>query len=132
MGRMGVATLIVVNGRVLTMDDAHPRAEAVALQGERVLALGDTATIRAMAGAGCRVIDAQGATVLPGLIESHLHLFLGGNELAHLPLLGVHGADGLAKALGAYAAAHHRHDQPGGPGVGGERVFQCRRLAGAA
>ncbi len=103
---MGLATLIVINGRVLSMDDTRPRAEAVALQAERILALGDNDTIRELAGPGCRIIDAQGATVLPGFIESHLHLFMGGNELAHLQLLGVHGPEALAKALTDYAAAH--------------------------
>jgi len=103
---MGPATLIVTNARVLTMDDSHPRAEAVALQGGRILALGDSDTIRHLAGAGCREIDAGGATVLPGFIESHLHLFMGGNELAHLQLLGVKGAAALQAALGGYAAAH--------------------------
>lgn len=103
---MGSATLIVINGRVLTMDDTAPRAEAVALRGERILALGSNAAMLALAGGGCRVIDARGATVLPGFIESHLHLFMGGNELAHLQLLGVHGEAALAQALGDFAAAH--------------------------
>ena len=100
------ATVIVVNGRVLSMDDDRPRAEAVALAGEKVLALGTDAEIRALAGPQCRVIDAAGATVLPGLIESHLHLFMGGAELAHLQLLGVMGFDALAEAIRAYAAAN--------------------------
>ncbi|MFN4099064.1 MAG: amidohydrolase [Pararhodobacter sp.] len=103
---MGPATLIVTNARVLTMDDTHPRAEAVALQDGHILALGDSDTIRRLAGAGCREIDAGGATVLPGFIESHLHLFMGGNELAHLQLLGVKGEAALRGALGGYAAAH--------------------------
>ncbi|WP_068299837.1 amidohydrolase [Pararhodobacter sp. CCB-MM2] len=103
---MGLATLIVTNARVLTMDDDNPRAEAIALQGERILALGDTATILSLAGGGCQVIDAGGATVLPGFIESHLHLFMGGNELAHLQLLGVEGPEALTEALTAYASAN--------------------------
>ena len=103
---MGLATLIVINGKVLTMDDAQPRAEAVALNGERILAVGATAEIAAMAGAGCRVIDAGGATVLPGLIESHLHLFMGGNELGHLQLLHVQGEAALRRALTEFAAAN--------------------------
>jgi len=103
---MTQATLIITNAHVLTMDPARPRAEGVALAGERILAVGQTAAIRALAGPGCREIDARGATVLPGFIESHLHLFMGGSELAHLQLLGVHGPEALRKALLAYAAAH--------------------------
>lgn len=104
----GTAELVVLNGRVLTMDPARPRAEAVALAGGRVLAVGAGAEIAPLTGAGTRVIDAAGATVLPGFIESHLHLFMGGGELAHLPLLGVSGGAALTAALGAFAAANPR------------------------
>jgi predicted amidohydrolase YtcJ len=100
------ATLVVHNGRVLTMNPDHPRAEAVALAGERVLAVGDTGAMLALAGPDARVIDAGGATVLPGFVESHLHLFMGGSELAHLQLLGVEGFDALAAAIRAHAKAH--------------------------
>jgi len=98
------ATLLVINARVLTMDADHPDSTALALAGDRVLALGPEA--EAMAGPGCSVIDAKGATVLPGFIESHLHLFMGGSELAHLQLLGVKGPEALAKAVLAYAQAN--------------------------
>jgi len=100
------ADLVVVNGRVLTMDPSQPRAQAVALAAGRVLALGDDAEIAALAGPRTRRIDAGGATVLPGFIESHLHLFMGGAELAHLQLLGVKGMDALRAALLDYAAAN--------------------------
>ena len=103
---MALATLIITNGRVLTMDKRHPRAEAVALQGDQIMAVGDNASIAALAGPGCRMIDAGGATVLPGFVESHLHLFMAGNELAHLQLLGVEGPEALGAALSAYAAAN--------------------------
>lgn len=103
---MPVADLIVTGGRVITMDPARPRAEAVALAAGRVLAVGTADEIGALAGPGCRVIRAGGATVLPGLIESHLHLFMAGSELAHLQLLGVQGAEALGRALAAYAAAN--------------------------
>ena len=103
---MGPATLIVTNGRVVTMDDAAPTAEAVALDGERILAVGTNAAIRDLAGPDSRIVDAAGATVLPGFIESHLHLFLGGNELAHLQLLGVHGPEALHAALSDFAAGN--------------------------
>lgn len=98
--------LIVLNARILTMDPARPRARAIALGGGRVLALGLDAQIRPLAGKGTRVIDARGATVLPGLIESHLHLFLGGMELAHLQLGGVTERAALAAAIRAFAAAN--------------------------
>ena len=98
--------LIVTNARVLTMDDANPRAEAVALAGGKILAVGRRAEIEALAGPATLVIDAQGRTLLPGFFESHLHLVLGGAELAHLQLTGVYGAGPLGAAFRAYAAAH--------------------------
>lgn len=100
------AELIIRNARILTMDPERPRARAVALAEGRVLALGLDAEVTALAGPGCRIVDAGGATVLPGFVESHVHLFLGGNELAHLQLQGVKGAPALARALRAFAAAH--------------------------
>lgn len=98
------ATLVIFNARVLTMDPDRPEAGAVALSGDRIAALGDEAL--AMAGPECRRIDARGATVLPGFIESHLHLFMGGSELVHLHLLGVEGPEALTKAIRDFAAAH--------------------------
>lgn len=98
--------LIVLNARILTMDPAQPRAEAIALADGRVLAVGSNAQVEACAGPKTRRIDAAGATVLPGFIESHVHLFLGGQELGHLQLLGVQGAEALRHALADFAAAH--------------------------
>ena len=99
-------TLILTNARILTMDPARPRAGAIALAGDRILALGARAPVEALAGPGTEVIDCAGATLLPGFIESHLHLVLGGAELAHLQIGGIHGADGLAQAFRAFAARH--------------------------
>jgi predicted amidohydrolase YtcJ len=97
-------TLLIINARGLTMDPEAPETDAVALAGDRIAALGEAA--RAMAGPDCPVLDAKGASVLPGFIESHLHLFMGGSELAHLQLLGVKGPEALAEAIRAYAAAN--------------------------
>ncbi len=100
------ADLIITNARVLTMDPAHPRAEAVAVARGCILALGSSDEIAALAAPDARRIDARGASVLPGFIESHLHLFMGGAELAHLQLLGVKGEAALGRAIRVYAAEH--------------------------
>jgi predicted amidohydrolase YtcJ len=100
------ATMILTNARILTMDPARPRASAIALQGDRILALGSQAPIEAMAGPGTEVIDCKGATLMPGFVESHLHLVLGGAELDHLQIGGLHGQDTLAQAFRAFAAKH--------------------------
>ena len=96
--------MIITNAKVLTMDEERPRAEAVAFGGGRILAVGTRAEIEALAGPGCRVVDAGGRTLLPGFVESHLHLVLGGNELSQLQLGCVQGIEELARAFRAYAA----------------------------
>jgi len=97
------AETIITNGRVLTMDPRAPEAEAVALAGGRILAVGGNAEIAALASPDCTRIDADRGTVLPGFIESHMHLFPGGAELAHLQLLDVDGPEALAAAVQRYS-----------------------------
>ena len=67
------ADQIVVNGLVLTQDDAMPNATAFAVKGGRFIAVGSDADIRNLAAAGTEVIDAGGATVVPGFIDAHSH-----------------------------------------------------------
>lgn len=100
------AEMIVTNAKVLTMDKARPRAEAVALAGGKIVAVGTAAEVAAQAGPGARVIDAGGRTLLPGFVESHLHLVLGGNELVQLQIGGLHGFAALKAAFEGYAAAN--------------------------
>lgn len=100
------ATLILTNARVLTMDPDRPRAEAVALAGDRILAVGDAAEIAALAGPGTRIIDADGRTLLPGFFEGHVHVGLGGADLTHLHIGHLHGAEALGAAFRAFAAAN--------------------------
>ena len=100
------ADLILIHARVLTMDAANPHAEAVAVAGGKILAIGATAEIAALAGPDTRVIDAAGRSVLPGFVESHLHLVLGGAELTHLHIGGLHGLDAIRAAFLAFAAKH--------------------------
>lgn len=100
------AETIICNARILTMDAARPCASAIALSGETILALGADDDIRALAAPDTHMIDARGCTVLPGLVESHLHLFTGAGELGHLQLLGVRGIEALGAALQRYAQAH--------------------------
>ena len=98
--------MILTNARILTMDPDRPRAEAIAVAADSIAAVGSRAAIEALAGPDTQVIDCKGATLLPGFVESHLHLVLGGAELAHLQLGHVEGAEGLAKAFRDFAASH--------------------------
>jgi predicted amidohydrolase YtcJ len=95
--------LIVTNARVMTMNPAQPRAMAVAIAAGRIVAVGGR-EVEALADGQTLVIDARGRSVLPGFVESHLHLVLGGAELAHLQLGGVQGMDALRRAVAGFAA----------------------------
>lgn len=112
------ADLILTNARILTMTPALPRAEALALAGGRILAVGASSQVAALAGPGTRVIDARGRSVLPGFFESHLHLGLGGAELAHLNVQGLHGIAALRHAFAAFGAAHPDRPVLMGQGAG--------------
>ena len=66
--------IVFVNAVVTTMDPSRPRAEAVAVAGDRILAVGETKEIRRLAGPDTQVVDGQGYTLLPGFNDSHLHV----------------------------------------------------------
>lgn len=95
--------LIVTNARVLTMDPGLPRGQVVVITDGVIVAVGGP-EVMAKAAPGARVIDAGGRTLLPGFVESHLHLVLGGAELAQLQIGGLHGFDALKAAFEQYAA----------------------------
>ncbi|MGH6807266.1 MAG: amidohydrolase [Ensifer adhaerens] len=99
------ADIIIRNGRILTMDDEAPRAEALAVAGNRILAVGSDAAIMALATPSTRIVDALGGTVLPGFNEAHMHIFGGSVGLTQLSLFGVRGFEALEEAVRGYAAA---------------------------
>lgn len=74
------AAIAFVGGTVLTQDAQRPLAEALALRGGRILAVGSTADVRRSAGAGRPEIDLRGRTLIPGLIDAHVHLGVAENE----------------------------------------------------
>ncbi|MEO0772640.1 MAG: amidohydrolase [Pseudomonadota bacterium] len=93
--------IVILNGKLITM--AGPDAEALAITNGRIEAVGTTSEIRDIAG-DARIIDAGGCTVLPGFIDSHVHLFTGSAELDYLNLMDVKGIDALTAAVRAYSA----------------------------
>lgn len=78
--------LVLVNGKVWTGVEAQPWAEAVAVRGEKIYAVGTTAEARRLAGAGTKTVDLGGALVLPGFIDSHTHFLAGGFALKSIQL----------------------------------------------
>ena len=75
------ADLVLVNGKVITVDDSFSLAQAVAVKGGRVQAVGSTEEIRKLAGKGTEVVDLKGRTAMPGLYDSHLHVVSTGTAL---------------------------------------------------
>jgi len=90
--------LLLVNGKVFTADPSAPWAEAVAIHGDRIVAVGTAAGIRTRGGTGARVIDVGGRVIVPGLNDAHTHvgvrppgvsLKLSGNEPAMIDVLAA-------------------------------------------
>lgn len=72
------ADIILINGKVTTMDDADRETEAVAISGHKILATGNTQEILKLKTRQTKIIDAKGHRVIPGLFDSHLHVIRGG------------------------------------------------------
>jgi predicted amidohydrolase YtcJ len=73
------ADLVLTHGKIITMEEAAPTAEALAVTGDRIAAVGKAKEIKAYIGPATRVIDLEGRTAVPGLIDSHAH-FMGVGE----------------------------------------------------
>ena len=80
------ATLLITNAAIYTVDKQHPKAEAVAVIGDRIVAVGSSAEIDLWRGLDTKVIDARGKLLLPGFNDAHLHFISGGAQLDQVNL----------------------------------------------
>jgi predicted amidohydrolase YtcJ len=96
--------LVLVNGNVITMDPARPRASAVGIRDGRIVVVGSDAEARA-ALPGAETIDLGGRTATPGFIDAHIHLLAYGHSLSEANL---YGAATIAAAVGRSAAVAAR------------------------
>jgi predicted amidohydrolase YtcJ len=85
-GAQPAASLVLLHGKIWTVADAQPRAEAVACRGNRIAAAGSNDEMRQWIGPGTRVIDLGGKLVLPGFNDAHVHFYDGGASLAGVQL----------------------------------------------
>jgi hypothetical protein len=99
----GLADLVIFNGRVWTVDPARPSAEAVAVVGERIAAVGANDEIRRWIGRQTRVVDAAGKSVLPGFIDAHAHFATGGFQLSSVDLRDAATPEEFTRRLGEHA-----------------------------
>jgi predicted amidohydrolase YtcJ len=97
------ADLIVVNGKVRTMDASNPSAEAVAIVGNRITHVGSSADVKRSAGPGTRIIDAGGRLVLPGFNDAHVHFLSGGFHLSGINLGDAKTPEEFARRIGEFA-----------------------------
>lgn len=118
MNMTGPIDLILLGGRVNTMDKQRPFAEAIAVSGNRIVAVGTDAEVAALAQPRTRIANAHGGTVLPGFNDAHVHIFSGSASLAQLSLEGVQGLENLKSTIAGYAAAH-----PDAPSIAAQGCF---------
>ena len=86
---MEPATLVLKGGKIVTVDAARPEAQAIAIRGDKMAALGTNDEIQAYVGPATQVIDLAGQTAVPGLIEGHGHFTGVGRARMSLKLMGV-------------------------------------------
>src|SRR5205814_3761179 len=84
--RLAAADLVLVNGKVWTVDRKNPEVEAVAVWRDRILFAGGSADARKLAGPTTRVIDLKGRRVVPGFYDSHVHMLSSGMLLSEVQL----------------------------------------------
>ncbi len=97
------ADLVIRNAKVHTVDRAHPVAEALAIVGDLIAAVGSDQEIDAWIGPQTKVLDARGASVLPGFNDSHVHFLHGSLGLSQLRLGDVTTREEFARRVAAYS-----------------------------
>jgi len=95
--------LLIVNATIHTLDTNQPLADAVAVVGNRIVSVGESAALHSLAGPRTRVIDACGRLVLPGFNDAHVHWLSGGFSIANVDLRDAKSPEEFARRLGDYA-----------------------------
>lgn len=104
------ADILVIHGRVYTENPKQPWAQAVAIHGAKIVAVGGDAAIEKLRGMGTKVINAGGKLVLPGFTDCHIHFLDGSLSLGRVNLEGAKDAADIQKKLREYASEHPGDD----------------------
>src|SRR5690349_10231417 len=104
------ADIIVIHGRVYTENPKQPWAQAVAIRGAKIVAVGEDPAIEKMRGMGTKVINAGGKLVLPAFTDCHIHFLDGSLSLGRVNLAGAKDASDIQKRLREYASEHRGDD----------------------
>jgi predicted amidohydrolase YtcJ len=94
------ADLIVTNAKIWTVDKTRPHAEALAVLGDRIVAVGSAAEVDTWHGPQTKVLDAQGKLLLPGFNDAHVHFVDGGDHLTAVQLKDAASQEEFAKRIG--------------------------------
>lgn len=97
------ASLIIINADIWTGDKANPRAEAIAVTGDKITYVGSSVEALQRAGNDTQVINAKNNFMTPGFIDSHLHFLMGGERLNSVKLKGVRTKQEFIEAIGEFA-----------------------------
>src|SRR6202158_2520073 len=100
------ADLIVINARIYTVDPQHKWAEAIAVRGSKIVAVGERKQVEVLRGPATKEIDAQGRLLLPGFTDCHIHFMDGSLGLTRVDLNGATTVAEIQKRVQAYADAH--------------------------
>jgi predicted amidohydrolase YtcJ len=93
------ADLVLLNGKIITVDSNDSIAEAVACKGEKIVAVGDDEKIKCYVGKHTKVIDLEGRTVTPGFVDTHFHFSGGGRRARSVDLRYVRTMDALIEEI---------------------------------
>ena len=97
------ADLIITNAKIWTVDKSLPRAQAVAILGDRIVAVGSSADVDAWRGPHTHVVDAGGKLLLPGFNDAHVHFVSGGMQLTNVQLKDASSPQEFARRIGERA-----------------------------
>jgi predicted amidohydrolase YtcJ len=100
------ADVVLVNGRIYTVNPQQPWAEAVAIRGDKILAVGKNDDVQRYRGSSTKVLDAKGQLVLPGFTDCHIHFMEGSVGLTRVDLIGTKSIEEIQKKVKDYASSH--------------------------
>src|SRR5258707_3928424 len=97
------ASLILVHGKIWTENPKQAEAEAVAIMGSRIIAVGDNDTILKLSGPNTKVVELEGRRVVPGFNDAHVHFYMGGDGLTSVQLHEASSPEEFRKTISAFA-----------------------------
>jgi predicted amidohydrolase YtcJ len=102
----GLADLLLLNGHIYTSNPNQPWAQAIAIGGGKIIAVGTNDAVSKYKGSVTKIIDLGGRMAMPGIIDDHTHFLWGSYGLAGLQLRGARNVDAMRTLMRAYAQAH--------------------------